>query len=101
MDVEVLEYLEPGHWFVSIYNDDGDSQEVSCVVSVARDMARSCPRGCHDNGECVHGRCQCKSGYAGDDCSQSKFMAVFRITVLVNLIAVSCVLIMRFDSSSK
>ena len=76
VDVKVVEFLEPGHWFVSLYNDDGDPQEVSCVVSMARDMALSCPRRCNDNGECILGRCQCKSGFAGDDCSQSQFSFV-------------------------
>ena len=69
---EVLHYMEPGHWFVSLYNDDGDPQEATCLISQARDMTLSCPRGCNGNGECILGRCQCKSGFGGDDCSDSK-----------------------------
>lgn len=70
---EVLQYMEPGHWFVSLYNDDGDPQEATCLISLARDMTLSCPRGCSNgNGECILGKCQCKSGFAGEDCSESK-----------------------------
>lgn len=68
--------MEPGHWFVSLYNDDGDPQEATCLISLARDMTLSCPRGCNGNGECILGRCQCKSGFGGDDCSDSKFLYI-------------------------
>lgn len=71
---DVVQYLEPGHWFVSLYNDDGDPHPVTCLVTLARDMTLSCPRGCSaGNGECILGKCQCKSGFAGDDCSESKW----------------------------
>ena len=72
---EVLQYMEPGHWFVSLYNDDGDGQSATCLISLARDLTLNCPRGCSGpaSGECILGRCQCKSGFAGDDCSQSQF----------------------------
>ncbi len=28
-------YLEEGHWFLSIYNDDGDSQAVEITISAS------------------------------------------------------------------
>lgn len=74
--------MEPGHWFVSLYNDDGDPQEATCLISLARDMTLSCPRGCNGNGECILGRCQCKSGFGGDDCSESKLFSLFKNTNL-------------------
>lgn len=75
---EVVQFLEPGHWFVSLYNDDGDPHQVTCLVTVARDMTLSCPRGCSaGNGECILGKCQCRSGFAGDDCSESKSITFF------------------------
>ena len=73
---EVTQFMEPGHWFVSLYNDDGDPQEVTCLISLSRDMTLNCPRGCNANGECILGRCQCKSGFGGDDCSESKWLVL-------------------------
>jgi hypothetical protein len=31
-------YLEEGHWFLSIYNDDGDSQAVELTVSTSAQL---------------------------------------------------------------
>jgi len=28
--------MEPGHWFLSLYNDDGDPHEVSFIAVIAR-----------------------------------------------------------------
>lgn len=64
--------MEPGHWFVSLYNDDGDEQEVTFYASVAADMTQNCPNGCSGNGQCLLGHCQCNPGFGGDDCSESK-----------------------------
>lgn len=69
---EVTRYMEPGHWFVSLYNDDGDEQEVTFYASVAADMTQNCPNGCSGNGQCLLGHCQCNPGFGGDDCSESK-----------------------------
>lgn len=75
---EVLQYMEPGHWFVSLYNDDGDPQEATCLITLSRDMTLSCPRGCNNgNGECILGKCHCKSGFGGDDCSESEFSSYY------------------------
>jgi hypothetical protein len=63
-------YLNDGHWFVSLYNDFGDAQAVELLTSQSVEMTEGCPNGCHGHGECVLGRCQCQSGYGGDDCSQ-------------------------------
>ncbi|KAJ6650031.1 Teneurin-m, partial [Pseudolycoriella hygida] len=68
---EVTRYMEPGHWFVSLYNDDGDEQEVTFYASVAADMTQNCPNGCSGNGQCLLGHCQCNPGFGGDDCSES------------------------------
>jgi hypothetical protein len=65
-------YMEQGHWFLSVYNDDIDSQEVSFLVKISEELTKNCPNGCHGRGECVLGRCQCESGYDGPDCGQSK-----------------------------
>lgn len=65
--------MEQGHWFLSLYNDDGDPQEVTFIASVADDMTHNCPNGCSGKGECLLGHCQCNPGFGGDDCSESKF----------------------------
>ena len=69
-------YLESGHWFISIYNDDGESKPVRFVATVSEDMTRNCPRGCSGRGDCVLGRCQCRTGFDGPDCGQSKWMTL-------------------------
>lgn len=69
--------MEPGHWFVSLYNDDGDEQEVTFYASVAADMTQNCPNGCSGNGQCLLGHCQCNPGFGGDDCSESKSKGFF------------------------
>ncbi|XP_018579833.1 teneurin-m isoform X3 [Anoplophora glabripennis] len=68
---EVTHYMEQGHWFLSLYNDDGDPQEVTFVAAVADDMTHNCPNGCSGKGECLMGHCQCNPGFGGDDCSES------------------------------
>lgn len=69
---EVTRYMEPGHWFISLYNDDGDEQEIAFYAAVADDMTQNCPNGCSGNGQCLLGHCQCNPGFGGDDCSESK-----------------------------
>jgi hypothetical protein len=70
-------YLNEGHWFISMYNDFGDAQNVEFVASQSVEMTEGCPNGCNAKGECVLGRCQCQTGYGGDDCSQGKKQNVF------------------------
>ena len=64
--------MREGHWFVSLYNDFGDAQTVDVVAALSLEMTEGCPNGCNGHGECVLGRCQCESGYGGEDCSQGK-----------------------------
>ena len=65
--------MEAGHWFLSIYNDDGEARQVSFITKVSPELTRNCPKGCHGKGECVLGRCQCKPGFDGPDCGQSMY----------------------------
>ncbi|KAK6625770.1 hypothetical protein RUM43_006069 [Polyplax serrata] len=64
-------FMEQGHWFLSLYNDDGDPQELSFTAGIAEDMTQNCPNGCSGKGECLLGHCQCNPGFGGDDCSES------------------------------
>ena len=68
--------MEAGHWFLSLYSDDGEARQVSFVTKVSPELTRNCPKGCHGKGECVLGRCQCKPGFDGPDCGQSKLLKV-------------------------
>lgn len=67
-------FMEQGHWFLSLYNDDGDPQELSFTAGIAEDMTQNCPNGCSGKGECLLGHCQCNPGFGGDDCSDSKLL---------------------------
>lgn len=69
-------YMEQGHWFLSVYNDDMDAQEVSFVLRVSQELTKNCPNGCNGRGQCILGRCQCEQGYDGPDCGQSKFFFI-------------------------
>ena len=70
IDKEIAVYMSEGHWFISMYNDFGESQEVEFLAELSLEMTEGCPRGCSGHGECVLGKCQCDTGFAGDDCSQ-------------------------------
>ena len=73
--------MREGHWFVSLYNDFGDAQNVDFVAALSLEMTEGCPNGCNGHGECVLGRCQCHSGYGGDDCSEGNVLG-FLIIIL-------------------
>jgi hypothetical protein len=77
MKKEVTRFMDPGHWFLSLYNDDGDAQEVSFVAAISEDMTQNCPNGCSGKGECLLGHCQCNPGFGGDDCSKSMFTILY------------------------
>ena len=81
MEKRLSLFLREGHWFISLYNDFGDVQTVDMVAALALEMTEGCPNGCNGHGECVLGRCQCESGYGGEDCSQGN-PKIFRISNL-------------------
>lgn len=62
---------------MSLYNDFGDAQAVDLVAALSLEMTEGCPNGCNGHGECVLGRCQCETGYGGEDCSQGTFLPIF------------------------
>ena len=82
MTRSVSYFLEQGHWFLSLYNDDMDAQEVSFVVRVSQELTQNCPQGCNGRGQCVLGRCQCEAGYDGPDCGQSKSIVTNKMAAL-------------------
>jgi hypothetical protein len=72
VDKDLPIFMTEGHWFVSFYNDYGDSQSLELTVSPSRELTEGCPRGCNGKGMCVLGRCKCEAGFGGDDCSDGK-----------------------------
>ncbi|KAF0298673.1 Teneurin-m [Amphibalanus amphitrite] len=64
------EFLLQGNWFFSVYNDDGEETPVTLTLTEAKDMTEGCPNGCSGTGECLLGRCECRAGFGGEDCSE-------------------------------
>ena len=61
-------YLEEGHWFVSLYNDDGASHGVELLTRSREEVSCECREDCNGRGECVAGECDCQPGYEGQSC---------------------------------
>jgi len=73
VNVSMLQYLDTGRWFMSIYNDDARPQEVILVVGEAEGISTACPSECSGHGSCYLGKCDCIDGYEGPDCSKSEY----------------------------
>lgn len=72
VNVTLLQYLDTGRWFLSVYNDDARPQEVVLAVVEAEGVSTSCPNDCSGHGSCYLGKCDCIDGFEGADCSKSK-----------------------------
>ena len=72
MPQSFTEFLLQGNWFFSVYNDDGEETPVTLTLTEAKDMTEGCPNGCSGTGECLLGRCECRAGFGGEDCSESE-----------------------------
>ncbi|KAF4518758.1 hypothetical protein B566_EDAN006162 [Ephemera danica] len=70
VNVTLLQYLDTGRWFLSIYNDDSRHQEVNLAVVEAEGVSTSCPNDCSGHGSCYLGKCDCIDGFEGADCSK-------------------------------
>ncbi|KAJ9586715.1 hypothetical protein L9F63_019698, partial [Diploptera punctata] len=71
VNVTLLQYLDTGRWFLSVYNDDLRPHQVTLVVAEAEGVSTACPNDCSGHGSCYLGKCDCIDGYEGIDCSKS------------------------------
>ncbi|GAB6032657.1 hypothetical protein CHUAL_011535 [Chamberlinius hualienensis] len=70
-DVSFLHHLDPGAWYLSIYNDNNEQYDVSFISEIASDISTRCPHNCHNRGTCTLGKCECYQGYVGNACEHS------------------------------
>lgn len=74
VNVSLLQYLDTGRWFMSVYNDDLQDHEVILTIEEAEGISTACPNDCSGHGSCYLGKCDCIDGFEGIDCSKSKCM---------------------------
>lgn len=71
VNVTLLQYLDTGRWFLSVYNDDLRPHEIILTVEEAEGISTACPNDCSGHGSCYLGKCDCIDGFEGIDCSKS------------------------------
>ena len=76
-NTSLVKPVEPGRWFLAVYNDDSQRQDVAVGLTLTNEVATPCPDDCNGRGQCLNGKCLCRDGFAGTDCSTSKLFSNF------------------------
>jgi len=82
VNVTLIQYLDAGQWFLSVYNDDIRPHTVVLKIAEADDVSTTCPNECSGHGSCYLGKCDCIDGYQGNDCSKSIYIYAHIFTII-------------------
>ncbi|KAG8200277.1 hypothetical protein JTE90_021927 [Oedothorax gibbosus] len=67
--MEFVQFLDQGSWYISVYNDGEQPQQVAFIPNLTDQSSLPCPYDCHGHGTCVMGSCICEPDFAGESCS--------------------------------
>ncbi|XP_071034791.1 teneurin-m isoform X6 [Parasteatoda tepidariorum] len=67
--MEFVQFLDQGSWYISVYNDGEQPQQVAFIPNLTDQTSLPCPYDCHGHGTCVMGSCICEPDFAGESCS--------------------------------
>uniref|UniRef100_A0A4W4DY40 Teneurin transmembrane protein 1 n=1 Tax=Electrophorus electricus TaxID=8005 RepID=A0A4W4DY40_ELEEL len=69
LETGFIEYMDPGTWYLALYNDGKKTEQVLLLSSTIESMD-GCSSNCNGNGECVAGHCHCFAGFLGPNCEK-------------------------------